>query len=193
MRVMSKARLKRRAAVAVMVAAAALGGQILSSAPAYAATYVGTYTVGSSMSPNGVWCLDANTAQGGTNGTRVQIWSCNYQAQQQWAFYRVSGDIYNIVNVRYGMCLDADLSHIQQNGDQIQLWACNGGDQQKWVMPYLGNDPPLFANISCYFNFNVIDADISKPFGNGTKVQLWWPDTYPAGANQLWAADWVSG
>jgi len=172
------------------LAMAALCGPILAAAPAHAATYIGTYELDSAMTPNAAWCLDANTAQGGANGTRVQIWSCNRQDQQEWQFYQVSGDVYNIVNVRYGLCLDADFNHINQNGDQLQLWTCNGTGQQEWIYPNLGT--PYFTDIFCYFNSNAVDADISKPFGNGTKVQLWWPNS-PTTANQSWVANWRSG
>lgn len=185
MRLRPAAQGRRRILAAVAaVAALVICGQAITAAPAQAATFAGNYWV---FAGNGSasWCLDANTAQGGVNGTRVQVWTCNQQSQQEWAFYRVSGNIYNIVNVRYQRCLDADFNNINQNGDQVQLWLCNGSPWQEWVFPALGEPGPFnFATISCHYNFNVIDADNSRPIGNGSKVQLWTPT---GGYNQSWS------
>ncbi len=176
-------RWRRVLAVVAAVAALVICGQGMTAVHARAATFAGNYWVHLDVAEN-PWCLDANTTQGGVNGTRVQIWTCNQQSQQEWAFYQVSGDIYDVVNVRFGKCLDADFNHINQNGDQVQLWTCNGSQWQQWVFPGIGGSPLGIFPFSCYYNLNALDADNSRPIGNGTKVQLWWPT---GGLNQNWS------
>ena len=48
-------------------------------------------------------CLDAN-GQGTTNGTKVIIWDCNGQTNQQW---NVNSNG-TITGVQSGLCLDAN-------------------------------------------------------------------------------------
>jgi hypothetical protein len=70
--------------------------------------------------------LDAN-GQGTTNGTRVVIWDCNGQANQQWNV-NANG---TITGVQSGLCLDAS-GNGTANGTLLHLWACHGGTNQQW-------------------------------------------------------------
>ncbi|MFC4999085.1 ricin-type beta-trefoil lectin domain protein [Dactylosporangium cerinum] len=70
-------------------------------------------------------CVDVNAA-GTANGTRIQIWSCNGGAAQQWT---VQGD----GSIRaVGKCLDV-ASGGTANATKLQLWDCNGTGAQQWT------------------------------------------------------------
>ena len=73
-------------------------------------------------------CLDAYN-RGTTNGTRVVIWDCNGQNNQQW---NVNADG-TITNVFDGLCLDATGGGTA-NGTKLVLWTCNGSNSQKWTL-----------------------------------------------------------
>lgn len=70
-------------------------------------------------------CLDISN--GGTaDGTKVQLWTCNGSAAQQWT---TSGD----GTLRaLGKCLDVNNSGTA-NGTVTQLWTCNGTGAQVWT------------------------------------------------------------
>ncbi|WKU02946.1 ricin-type beta-trefoil lectin domain protein [Micromonospora sp. HUAS LYJ1] len=68
-------------------------------------------------------CLDVPNASR-ANGTRVQLWDCNRQANQSWTYtsnkqLRVYGD----------MCLDAAGSG---NGAAVQIYGCHSQSNQQW-------------------------------------------------------------
>lgn len=68
--------------------------------------------------PTGTWiyilskaserCLDADTHTLGDNGTKVQLWTCNNQLQQQWMFEYRWADNLRLKNRASGRCLDVD-------------------------------------------------------------------------------------
>ncbi len=73
-------------------------------------------------------CLDAN-GQGTRAGTKVIIWPCNGQANEQWA---VNADG-TITGVQSRLCLDA--AGASYGGDDpITLWPCDGDDDQRWEL-----------------------------------------------------------
>ena len=72
-------------------------------------------------------CLDADHA-GTTNGTKVMLWACNGQANQQWNL-NANG---TVTNRQSGLCLDAAGAGVA-NGTPVQLWSCNGAANQKWA------------------------------------------------------------
>ncbi|MBB5803589.1 hypothetical protein F4560_003357 [Saccharothrix ecbatanensis] len=70
-------------------------------------------------------CVDIDNA-GTADGTKVQLWTCNGTAAQQWT---VSTD----GTVRaLGKCLDVSGGGTA-NGTVTQLWTCNGTGAQQWV------------------------------------------------------------
>ncbi|SCE85892.1 Ricin-type beta-trefoil lectin domain-containing protein [Micromonospora haikouensis] len=71
-------------------------------------------------------CLDAYNA-GTANGTRVVIWDCNGQANQQWT---VNADG-TIRGAQSGLCVDAS-GAATANGTKIVLWTCGSADNQRW-------------------------------------------------------------
>ncbi|MFJ6935858.1 ricin-type beta-trefoil lectin domain protein [Streptomyces sp. NPDC101132] len=78
-----------------------------------------------SWSPDGGrLCLD--TDQGGTaNGTKVQMWTCNWSTPQAWR--RVPhADGFELRAL--GKCLDVSAA----DGLGVRLWDCNGSTHQRW-------------------------------------------------------------
>nr|WP_319213461.1 RICIN domain-containing protein [Streptomyces sp. ME02-8801-2C] len=61
-----------------------------------------------------------------TNGSLVQIYTCNGSAGQKW---QIKDD--TLVNVNSGKCLDVK-SADTANGTPVQIWTCNNSAAQKW-------------------------------------------------------------
>ncbi|MEO3928576.1 ricin-type beta-trefoil lectin domain protein [Micromonosporaceae bacterium B7E4] len=59
-----------------------------------------------------------------TNGTRVQLYDCNGQVQQQWTYTSNKQ-----LQVYGNMCLDAAGSG---NGTAVQIYSCHGQSNQQW-------------------------------------------------------------
>ena len=74
-------------------------------------------------------CLDL-TGNNTTNGTAVELWSCNNGANQSWTALS-DGTLQTS-----GKCLDAT-GMGTANGTKVEIWNCNGGTNQVW-QPYNG-------------------------------------------------------
>ncbi|MGX1625764.1 RICIN domain-containing protein [Streptomyces sp. NPDC055506] len=74
-------------------------------------------------------CLDI---PGGakTNGSPVQIYTCNGKAQQQWEVYGDDKGLH-LRNVNSLKCLDVSGTN-EANGTKIQIWTCNSSPAQTW-------------------------------------------------------------
>ncbi|AOC52591.1 putative secreted hydrolase [Microcystis aeruginosa NIES-2481] len=83
-------------------------------------------TSGNALVNAGGKCLDIHAPDMRNNGSRVQVWDCNGQPQQQWSF---SGNA--LVNAG-GKCLDIHAPDMRNNGSRVQVWDCNGQPQQQW-------------------------------------------------------------
>jgi beta-glucosidase len=70
-------------------------------------------------------CLD-DTGDSTTNGTKIQIWTCNGRASQNWTY---AGDGTLRIN---GKCLDI-VNRSGLSGAKLQLWSCTQGTNQQWV------------------------------------------------------------
>jgi len=140
-----------------VVAAVTLAG-LTAAAPASAAATGAITGIGGK-------CVDV--VDGGTaNGTRVQLWSCNGGAAQQWSA-RDDGSVSAL-----GRCLDAAGT---ANGAAVQVFDCDGTAAQRWTA-----DAGRLVNAGsqrCLDATGVSSAD-------GTRLQLWSCST---GANQQWA------
>jgi hypothetical protein len=64
-----------------------------------------------------------------SNGTLVELWTCNGGSNQQWQ--AVNGQL---VNPASGKCLDDPASNTT-NGTQLQIWSCSGAANQQWRVP----------------------------------------------------------
>ena len=111
-------------------------------------------------------CVDDNGLSS-ANGTKIQIWDCNGQANQQWTT-QPNGTIQV-----YGKCMDITGANYG-NGTLIELWTCNGGGNQQWqaVNGQLVNP----ASGKC------LDIPNSNTT-NGTQLEIW---TCNGGSNQQW-------
>jgi endo-1,4-beta-xylanase len=70
-------------------------------------------------------CLDVpNSTQ--TNGTRVQLYDCHTNANQQWTY--TSSRQLRVLNNK---CLDAN-GAATANGTAVIIWDCNNGANQQW-------------------------------------------------------------
>ncbi|WP_433618624.1 endo-1,4-beta-xylanase [Dactylosporangium sp. CA-139114] len=107
-------------------------------------------------------CIDVPNASH-TNGTRVQLYDCNGQTNQQWT-YTSSKQL----QVYGNMCLDAAGSG---NGAAVQIYSCNGQTNQQWNVNANGT-------ISGVQSGRCLDV---WGTGNGQQVQLY--DCW-GGANQ---------
>jgi len=70
-------------------------------------------------------CIDVPNATQ-TNGTRVQLYDCHGQSNQQWTY--TSGKQLQVYGSK---CLDAN-GAATANGTGIIIWDCNGGANQQW-------------------------------------------------------------
>ncbi|MFI9380089.1 ricin-type beta-trefoil lectin domain protein [Kutzneria sp. NPDC052558] len=70
-------------------------------------------------------CLDVT--EGDTNGTAIEMWSCNGEAGQVWASVS-DGSVQ-----AFGRCLDVK-DGASGNGTAVQLWSCNGTYAQQWLV-----------------------------------------------------------
>ncbi|WP_030301633.1 RICIN domain-containing protein [Streptomyces katrae] len=111
-------------------------------------------------------CLDVD-ANGGANGTVVQIWQCNGTTQQRWYLWNNGA----LESYRFpGKCLDADLNGGGNNGTKVQIWDCNNTSQQSWSHP---SGDRAFYNARFYGGGNIVMDRDANVLGNGARVQLW--------------------
>jgi hypothetical protein len=112
-------------------------------------------------------CVDDN-GNSGANGTKVQLWTCNGGASQNWT---LPGDGTIRIN---GGCLDITGAGTA-NGTMVELWTCNGGANQQWqsVSSTLVN--PVSGKCLDDPGFNT---------ANGTQLEIW---TCNNGSNQQWS------
>lgn len=146
---------RRRLVMAFAVVLASVAGVTVMAQPAQAATGTAVTVRVSGQ------CLDADLNTINRNGSRVQLWQCNGQAQQKW-YIEPDGTIHSGYN---GWCLDADTNTANRNGGIVQLWQCNGTAQQRWSK----KAGLIFSGLSN----RCLDADLNTINRNGTTVQLW--------------------
>jgi len=106
-------------------------------------------------------CLDAN-GQGTSAGTKVILWTCNGQPNQQWKL-NING---TITGMQSGLCLDVS-GAATGNGSLIQLWTCTGATNQQWTRP----DPTL-ANFSIAHDLGYIVPDLKQALALNPGLKL---------------------
>jgi lysophospholipase L1-like esterase len=111
-------------------------------------------------------CVDVPT--GAVNGTQVQLWDCNGQANQSWTYTSTKQLMVN------GKCLDA-YNRGTANGTQVVVWDCNGQANQQWTVNSNGSITGVASNLC-------LDAS-GRATANGTKLILW---SCSGQANQQW-------
>jgi hypothetical protein len=76
--------------------------------------------------------LDA-VGQNTTNGTPIDQWSFNGEANQEWTVTSIGSGEYTIKGVQSGRVLDVK-GQSTANGAAVQLYDSNGGGNQEWVI-----------------------------------------------------------
>jgi len=113
-------------------------------------------------------CVDNNNASG-TNGNKVQIWTCDGNTGAQNWTLNSNGTV-----TIDGGCMDITGANYS-NGTLVEWWTCNGGANQQWTAESNGTivNP---ASGKCLDDpgFNVT---------NGTQLDLW---ACNGGTNQNW-------
>jgi hypothetical protein len=114
-------------------------------------------------------CLDVPNSST-TNGTQVQLWDCNGQANQSWTY--TSG---RQLIVYGNKCLDAS-GQGTAPGTAVIIWDCNGQANQQWNVNASGTVTGAQSGLC-------LDAS-GQATANGTKIVLW---TCNGQANQRWS------
>ena len=96
--------------------------------------------------------------------------------------------VYELVNYQDDKCLDAATQGIYGSGDKVQVWACfndpSGHPNQWWWPAQSANGYTELVN---YQSGLCLDADNSRGFLDGAKVQEWTCFNDPSGhPNQWW-------
>jgi hypothetical protein len=113
-------------------------------------------------------CVDNNNASG-TDGNKVQIWTCDGNTGAQNWTLASNGTI-----TIDGGCMDIT-GAVYTNGTLVEWWTCNGGANQQWVAESNGTIVnPTSGKCLDDPAFNVT---------NGTQLDLW---TCNGGSNQNW-------
>ena len=113
-------------------------------------------------------CIDVNAAAT-TNGTPIQLYSCNGTNAQRWTI-TAAGAVQAL-----GKCMDVTSSGTA-DGTKVQLYDCNGTGAQKWTLN-AAKDLVNLGSGKCLDATGPSSADL-------TRLQIW---TCGGGANQKWA------
>ncbi|WP_410170220.1 non-reducing end alpha-L-arabinofuranosidase family hydrolase [Actinacidiphila bryophytorum] len=146
-----------------MLATVGVVAAMLVANPAQAATSGALRGAGSGR------CLDVPNASQ-TDGTYLQIYDCNGQANQQWTL--TSG---NQLTVYGNKCLDVP-GHATANGTRVQIWSCSGGANQQWRV----NSDGTIVGVESGLCLDVTGGATA----NATAVEIW---TCNGGSNQSWS------
>ncbi|MEU4215775.1 PQQ-dependent sugar dehydrogenase [Actinoplanes sp. NPDC026623] len=111
-------------------------------------------------------CVDVNGA-GSADGTKIQLWTCNAGANQQWTR---NGNTWRSLGKCMGVAGGATA-----DGGLVQLSTCNGSGAQDWTA---GSDGSLVNRTSG----KCLDANGGSS-ANGTQLIIW---TCHGGTNQRW-------
>ncbi|GAA1939693.1 hypothetical protein GCM10009738_11110 [Kitasatospora viridis] len=150
-------------------------------------------------------CLDVIGGPSATaNGTKVQLYTCNGWANQQWQVAQDSTGNWILRNPNSGRCLDDSLGS-KTDGQQFQIWDCNNTDHQTWgfdLNPYrYGGADALTAGgvtatgtrsgSSLSAQNQICDAGGKGCFSGGQ--QLWWYGAGPGGGSYVTVPFTVAG
>jgi hypothetical protein len=114
--------------------------------------------------------VDGNFA----NGTPVQIWACNGNAQQKWVY--TTGGFSTVKLAGTNFCLDATEAN-PADGTKLKIWTCiDRIPAQSWVF----NGDKTVALQSAAKCMDLTDGNK----GNGNRIQVW--DCSSGNVNQQW-------
>ncbi|WIM98737.1 non-reducing end alpha-L-arabinofuranosidase family hydrolase [Actinoplanes oblitus] len=161
---------KKAAYTAVLNALNGPGPTPSSSGPPNPGTPGGSGTIAGVQSGR---CIDVPNASQ-TNGTRVQLYDCHGQTNQQWTY--TAGKQLQVYGSK---CLDAN-GQATANGTAVIIWDCNGQPNQQWNVNSNGT-------ISGVQSGRCLDV---WGTANGQQIQLY--DCHGQ-SNQQWRTNFGSG
>jgi hypothetical protein len=112
-------------------------------------------------------CLDVNGA-GKTDGTKIQQWTCNGTAAQDWVLDDRGGGVFRLLNPNSGKCA-ALASSSNANGTGIQLASCTTSSAQKFKVESASGGLSHLVNTRSGKCLDVNGASSA----DGAKVQIW--------------------
>jgi mannan endo-1,4-beta-mannosidase len=113
-----------------------------------------------------------------TNGTRIQQFTSNGNANQRWQFVHVGSGLWKIVSESSGKVLDVP-GFSTTDGTQIQQFTDNGGSNQRWrLVPVPSGGVKIVSEVSD----KVLDVP-GFSTTDGTQIQQF---TDNGGSNQRW-------
>lgn len=136
-------------------------------------------------------CLEGEGDHHG-NGTRVQLWDCDFlhhilygedrvfPNQYWWLEISQDGRI-RFRNYHSDLYMEADPGALGGNGAGVRLWQYAEAPYQWWAMEI---NPEGYLQILNTANWRYLDADITTVGDNGSRVVLW--DHEVGGTNQWW-------
>ncbi len=116
-------------------------------------------------------CLDDPNSTT-TQGTQMQIYTCNGAANQTWT--KTSSSQITVTVSGQTFCLDAN-NHGTTNGTKVIIWSCNGQANQQWTF----NSNGTITGVQSGLCLDVTGASTA----NGALVELW---SCNGGSNQQW-------
>ena len=162
------------------------------SAGSYSATVKATDTAGANGTASFTWTINGTTGgattgalhavgagkclddpnSSTTQGTQLQIYSCNGQANQ--TFTKNASGTLSLTVGGSTLCLDAN-GQGTTNGTKVITWACNGQSNQQWNL----NSNGTITGVQSGLCLDVTGASTA----NGALVELW---ACNGGSNQQW-------
>ncbi|MFI6200524.1 RICIN domain-containing protein [Streptomyces phaeochromogenes] len=107
-------------------------------------------------------CLDVQSS-GTTDGTPVQLYTCNGSAAQQWQVYGDDAGLH-LRNVNSQKCLDV-YNNNPESGTKILIWTCNSSPAQTWKYNLRGTTSLENVGTGKCLDLNTFD--------NGQDAWLW--------------------
>jgi V8-like Glu-specific endopeptidase len=123
-------------------------------------------------------CLDVS-GNGTTDGTPIQLWSCNGTGAQSFDVRDAGGGRVNLVHSASGKCVDIANSGTA-DGTRVQLWSCNGTGAQSFELRDAGGGNLSLVNGT---SGKCLDVQGNRS-ADGTPVILW--SCQAGAANQEW-------
>ncbi|MBD0709978.1 MULTISPECIES: RICIN domain-containing protein [unclassified Streptomyces] len=160
--------MKKRTVASGLAAVLGASTMLLASLPGSAsAAEAGTRAVGYQYKNRQTGlCLDSD-AQG--NAYTKNCDPDKNNAYQQWIYWNVSGDTFQLRNVQTLRCLEAN------SGDGVKTYPCADHIIQKWT--YSASNGALI--IQSAYNGRALDSNqkgqlYTSPFGTGNPYMQWW-------------------
>lgn len=142
----------------------------------------GTYIIRSALDQNKV--VDAYGAAPVTNGTNIQLYSCNKGDTQIFTVTSVGSGWYKIICKWGNKSLDVH-GGVGSNEANVELYDWHGGDNQLWKFEPAGNGYYYIKSKLGYY----LDVWNGRT-ANETNIQIY---QFNGGANQKWKLEAVAG